>query len=782
MKVLRWIGIGFGAFLGLLLFFMGVTYISDPIKFGRFYSAIINFSTLSTDQDWWTPIDPVVGAETPQPLPIAAPEDRTISEEAFTKVVNWLEDKNSIGLVVVHKGQVQFEHYWPGYDETTVADTASMHKSLMGLMYGFALKDGSLPSLDIPVSTYLTEWEGDPRGDITIRQMMQHTSGLTIDPFSMNPFSRTAELFYGGDITKVALETERAEDPGTRFQYASINSQLLGIILERATGKRLAAYESEHIWKPLGGGKANLVLDREGGIARTFCCFRTTAREWARLGILLANKGKMGETQIVPEDWMETWLTPSPLNPQYGLQVWLGTDFTGSRTYHQKTSLAIPHDEPIKAPDMFYFDGANGNRLYVIPSQELVIVRSGNFNMNWEESFIPNTLIDGIENYIPASQQLGELPPIPRDNKLFWWRYFNLPENIFEPPMSWYEPNEDIAGIDDAPFFEAATETTIDPAAIEAAESYAKSQNSTALVILHKGKLAHEVYWDGYSRDKRFSSHSMNKTMTGLAVGLALEDGFIKSVDDTVETYIPRAKGTPYASRTIRNLLQMSAGAEATGRLQQPNTKSYQLSYGEDALGTALAFDLPEQPGASFNHENSAPLILGAIVASATGKRYADYVSERLWKPLGLRSSTLYLDKENGTPHTDCCLLSYPTDWMKVGEMLRLGGKVGDRQVMSTSYLADMLTPSPGNPNYGFMIWLGTEFEPIRHYRKGLPFGNTHSEPFAAEDVFYLDGFGNKRVWIVPSKELVIMRLGFLSRTFDEAFIPNTIIRGVLGE
>ena len=781
MKVLRWIGKLFIGLIALIVIFVGGTYVSDPIKFGRFYSALTNFANLSTDEDWWTPKAPIAGADNPQPVPIATPQDRTIREDAFQQVVDWMDDKNSIGLVVAHKGQIQFENYWPGYDENTVSDTASMHKSILGLVYGFALEDGSIKSLDEPVKNYLTEWADDPRGDITIRQMMQNTSGLFIDPFSMNPFSRTAELFYGSDVEKVALATKRDIEPGTRFQYSSLNSQLLGIILERATGTPLAEYESEKLWKPLGGGEAHLVLDREGGMVRTFCCFRATPREWTRLGILLANGGKLGDKQIIPEGWMDEWLTPSPLNPQYGLQVWLGSDFTGERTYHEKTSLTVKHEEPIAAEDMFFFDGANGNRLYVIPSEDLVIVRTGGFNFDWEESFVPNTLIDGIMNYIPASQQLGELPPIPADQELFWWRYFNLPENIFEPPMSWYEPNEKIAGAESGEaFFPAAEETTIDPQAIQAAEDYATAHNTTALVILHQGKIAHEAYWDGYSRNKLFSSHSMNKTMTGLMVGMALEDGYIDSLDDPVDKYIERAKGTPYAKRTIRQLLWMSSGAEDTGRVQQPNTKNYQLAYGEDAIAASLVYELPEPAGQSFNHENTQPLLLGAIVAAASGKRYADYASERLWKPLGLRTSTLYLDREGGTPHTDCCLLSYPTDWIKVGEMLRNGGKVNGEQLIPADYYQEMLKPSPAYANFGFMIWLGNEYEETRYYRKGMPFGNKHGEPFAADDVIYLDGFGNKRVWVVPSKDLVIMRLGFLSPTFDESFIPNTIIRGVL--
>ncbi len=779
MRILKVIGKGLAGLLALILLFMGGTYLSDPIKFGRFYSAFIYFPVLSTKDDWWTPQALVKGVENPAPLPVARSDELTIHPQAFDDIEAWLEDKNSIGLIVAHRGKIQYEKYWPGFDASTISDTASMHKSLMGLMFGFALRDGDIPSLDEPVKTYLTEWANDRRGDITIRQMMEHTSGLNIDPFSMNPFSRTAELFYGSNIEKLVLDTELAEDPGTRFQYASVNSQLLGIILERATGMKLNEYESKHIWQPLGAKDANLVLDREGGMARTFCCFRVEMREWIRFGNMLINGGKVGEAQIIPADWLQEWQAPSAKNPQYGKQVWRGTDFVGDRTYHDKTSLIIPHNEPMLADDLIYFDGANGNRLYVIPSKELVIVRTGNFNMNWEESFIPNTLIRNISNVIPASAQKGDLPPIPPEDELFWWRYANLPDDIFEPPMDWYEPYENIVGVDDAPFFDNATEQTIDVTALNAAETYAKNHNSTAFVVMHKGKIVRESYWDGYSRDKTFSSHSMNKTVTALAIGLALDEGLIASVDDPVEKYLPRAKGTPFGGRTIRHLLTMSSGVEHLAPIFEPNAKVVQLAWGTNTIDTALTLEMDKEPETEFNHENANPLLLGAIVSEVSGQRYADFVSEMLWQPLQARTATLFLDQDGGTPHTDCCLLSKPTTWIRIGEMFRNGGRVGDQQIISEAYLKEMLTPSKANPNYGFQIWLGTEHVETRMYREGQPFGNTHSELFAADDVIYMDGYGHKRVWIIPSKELVIMRLGFIDRTFDEAFIPNTIIAGV---
>ncbi len=387
---------GIGIFLVLIVLGLTGIYLSDTTKFGRFVGALTGFSTLNTNMEWWVPKDIVEGIDNPKRIPSAKSESRTIRQDALDAVVDWNEDQNPISLIVWHKGAIQLEQYWGGFDETVISDTASMNKSITGILTGFAIEDGTIGSLDDPASKYLPEWAGDPRGEITVRNLLEMSSGLKVDPFSLNPFSRNADLFFGSDIVTTALETERNEDPGKRFQYSSLNAQLLGLIIERSTGKTLAKLASEKIWKPLGAADASLWLDDEGGMAHAFCCFHTTPRGWLRLGILLANRGRLGDKEIIPGYWLSLMTTPSPNNSQYGFQIWLGTNFVGERAYNDTASLLIPHKEPIAADDMIYFDGANGNRLIIIPSKELVIVRTGQFNLNYEESFMPNTLIRGI--------------------------------------------------------------------------------------------------------------------------------------------------------------------------------------------------------------------------------------------------------------------------------------------------------------------------------------------------------------------------------------------------
>jgi CubicO group peptidase (beta-lactamase class C family) len=129
---------------------------------------------------------------------------------------------------------------------------------------------------------------------------------------------------------------------------------------------------------------------------------------------------------------------------------------------------------------------------------------------------------------------------------------------------------------------------------------------------------------------------------------------------------------------------------------------------------------------------------------------------------------------------------SSATDWARVGHLLMTGGRTPDgRRVLPKGWVSEMLTPSSDNPNYGLHIWRGSPFTPKRSYAPVFDWAvaNTHSEPFAADDLFYLDGGANTRVWIIPSLDLVIARLGNRPPEelgFDEAYIPNTIIEGLM--
>jgi CubicO group peptidase (beta-lactamase class C family) len=264
----------------------------------------------------------------------------------------------------------------------------------MALAYGQAVARG-LISLDDPVSKHVPEWRGDPRGAITIEQLLTMSSGLEAPPGNA-PTSLGMQLMFSSDIRAAALSFPQARPPGTEFAYGNVNSQLAGMALTRAVGMRYADWLSRTIWAPIGADPAALWLDRPGGTPHFFCCLQTTARDWLRVGELIRNQGRVGSRQVVPSEWISRMAAPSRLNPSYGLQMWRGSPYAAERRYSNTIPMTVKAAAPFAADDVLFLDGAGGQRVYVIPSAGLTIVRIGKPAMAWDDSAMPNMILQGL--------------------------------------------------------------------------------------------------------------------------------------------------------------------------------------------------------------------------------------------------------------------------------------------------------------------------------------------------------------------------------------------------
>jgi CubicO group peptidase (beta-lactamase class C family) len=327
----------------------------------------------------------------------ATAQERNISEDALLKAEAYGADTRSHALIVYHDGAIQLERYYPGYGRDTRSPTQSMHKSVLAMLVGIAIRDGFIASVDDPAARYLGEWASDARARITIRQMLQQASGIAFPTVGLNPLGGFFQLTLGGNITPVALDQPLELPPATRFDYNSVNPQNLGLIIERATGQRYAEYLSRALWREIGTPDAFVVLDSdERRTARVFCCLNATARSWLHLGLLHLDAGRINGRQVVPQEWMRDMVTPSPRNPNYGYLTWLGNEYQEHRHYNRRTATSVYQSEPYAAPDVRFFDGFGGQRVYAVPSLGLVIVRTGAIVTDWDDAYLPNLIIRGI--------------------------------------------------------------------------------------------------------------------------------------------------------------------------------------------------------------------------------------------------------------------------------------------------------------------------------------------------------------------------------------------------
>ncbi|MDX2144030.1 MAG: serine hydrolase [Rhodospirillaceae bacterium] len=388
-------------------------------------------------------------------------------------------------------------------------------------------------------------------------------------------------------------------------------------------------------------------------------------------------------------------------------------------------------------------------------------------------------------------QKMDWVKEVEAQDYNFWFRYANMPDQSqFRQGQEWYNP---MALVDGGlrPYLPTAAEgeaATIDAAALDKAGAYAMERETQAFIVYHQGKIRYQRYMPGYTDTSAISSHSWVKTLHGILFGFALADGKIKSLDEPVENYVTEWKDDPRGKITIRQMLWNTSGIEdADIRNPDPITNlGIQMVEGSDVTGAALAHKLKSEPGTTFNHNNVTTQILGLILTRATGTRFDKYLSEKLWRPVGAQRGALRMDKPyNGNVVSYCCFLSAPSDWMRVAHLLMNDGKLPDgTQLLPKGWVAEMKKGSGPNPNYGLHIWVDAKFDKLRPYNPAMPtqFANTHSEPFAANDIFYFDGGGKVRIWMSPKLDLIVLRMGFpppRGKDFDEAFMPNAVIRGI---
>lgn len=386
---------------GLLLVagfaWLNVDYWRDPAYWRRWWDTMTH---MQPDYLNLAPLAEVAAAPAP-PLPVAAPGAHTVGEAALREAEAYAARFDSFALIVVHRGVVQSEWYRPGWAPERLTQSQSMMKTVTALMVGAAIADGHVKTADDPVGDYLPEWAGDPRGRITIRNLMNMSSGLGHYEFSLNPFRGDSafRFLFSAEREAVALATALEWAPGSRFDYNDVDAQLAGMVVARASGRPYAQYLSAKLWDAVGGAPAQVWLDRDGGNAMTACCLLAPAMSWARLGVMLEQGGVLDGRQVFPAEWIDEMVRPSAVNPGYGLFTWLAAGLDPSAL---PDSAEIRQSEPYAAPDLFMLLGHGGQRVYVSRALDLVVVRLGPFNgyeplkAGWDNARLFNVVARGI--------------------------------------------------------------------------------------------------------------------------------------------------------------------------------------------------------------------------------------------------------------------------------------------------------------------------------------------------------------------------------------------------
>jgi CubicO group peptidase (beta-lactamase class C family) len=388
-------------FLIVLVLVVSLIYWDDPWLWRKYVQFFSSGDPLS--EETLRPAEEISG-DGSYVLPVAVAEDRVISQETLDDMHEYAAEFGSHSLIVVHKGVIQDEWYADYWDRDNLTQSQSMHKSLLALFVGMAIEDGKFRSVEDPIGLYIEEWADDPRGDITLRNLMYMSSGLGQYAFTLNPFDDGMKWLNSGRSIEPILRTPLADwEQGAKWDYNNINSELLGIALERVYGMRYSELLRERLWLPMGGERALVHTDSPGGRAYTSCCLGAPAMDWVRVGMLLLNRGEVNGNRIVSSEWIDEMRAAAPMAGFYGYQVWLGYDdpiFPPDQLAGSSGAIA---PNPFLARDTWMTWGRGQQHVYVVPSQELIILRMGPalgrqpIKPGYDISYLVNTALSGMQ-------------------------------------------------------------------------------------------------------------------------------------------------------------------------------------------------------------------------------------------------------------------------------------------------------------------------------------------------------------------------------------------------
>ena len=257
----------------------------------------------------------------PSPNPLNFESSKAISlPESFNfnnagiETENFLQQTDTSALLILQNGEIQFEKYWLTGGENVQWMSMSVAKSFISALVGIAIRDGHIKNIEEPISDYVPELNNSPYSNVRIKDVLQMSSGASWNEDYSDPESdinRWAKIFaLGGSFDEFIQTLSDDFEPGTRNHYNSMDTQALGMLVNRATGKSITNYMTEMLWHPMGASNEGYWLLDSEGMEMAFAGLNVTARDYAKFGELYRLDGELNGQQIVPKSWVKDSITP----------------------------------------------------------------------------------------------------------------------------------------------------------------------------------------------------------------------------------------------------------------------------------------------------------------------------------------------------------------------------------------------------------------------------------------------------------------------------------------
>lgn len=275
-----------------------------------------------------------------------------------TRLEDVHKELGTVAYLIIKNDSIWHESYYDGYGKDSKSNSFSMAKSITSAAMFKAIKEGKIKSLDQKVSDYFPEFSKGKAAMLTVGDLSSMATGLDWDEEYSSAFSITTRAYFGDHLEKTMLNVGVTSDPGKKFVYVSGATELLAMVIVKATGEHLSDYVSKNFWQPMGAENDALwQIDHPDGIEKAYCCFASNARDFARFGKLFKHNGNWNGQQLLDSTAVEKMVTPRfPESPQYGYGWWLN-NYLGKK--------------------MYYMRGHLGQFVIVIPEDDIIIVRLG---------------------------------------------------------------------------------------------------------------------------------------------------------------------------------------------------------------------------------------------------------------------------------------------------------------------------------------------------------------------------------------------------------------------
>lgn len=306
-------------------------------------------------------------------------KDSAYNKSALPKaLVEDLKKSKTASFLVIKNGKILHEEYWDGYNQTSKTNSFSMAKAVTVMLVGKAIEQKKIKGFNEKFSAFFQNYDNVQFGKyLTLNNLAEMEAGLNWNEDYNNPFLPNAKAYYGKSLEEAVLLRGFKDQPGTKFEYQSGATQLLGFALRKSINKTIAEYASENLWQPLGMEQNAEWNTDDFGMEKTFCCLNSSSRDFAKLGQLFLNDGKFNGKQILNSNFIEEMRTPTKLSKEaYGMGLWINND------------SSIKH---------YYFRGIYGQYIIIIPEKQMIIVRTG---MDKRETFDEKHRPKQVELYV----------------------------------------------------------------------------------------------------------------------------------------------------------------------------------------------------------------------------------------------------------------------------------------------------------------------------------------------------------------------------------------------